>query len=62
MVKFRHPKEMESKEKRSPVSTRLKDSTKEALEKAAKAHDLTLAELISNILDDYSDWLSQSRR
>lgn len=57
MTKFRHPKEMNAKEAREPVSARLKLSTKTALEEAAKKHKLPLAELISNVLDDYAKWL-----
>ena len=56
-AKFRHPKEMESRKERVPLSTRVLTSTKKTLEKAAEDHSLSLAELSSNVLDDYADWL-----
>jgi uncharacterized protein (DUF1778 family) len=59
MTKFRHPKDMNPKEEREPVSARLKISTKAILEEAAKKHKLSLAELISNVLDDYAEWLKK---
>ena len=55
--KFRHPREMSSRKERVPLSTRVLTNTKEALEKAAKDHGLSLAELSSNVLDDYANWL-----
>lgn len=57
-TKFRHPKDMNSRKERVPLSTRVLTGTKEVLEKAAEENDLSLAELSSNILDDYANWLS----
>ncbi len=57
-AKFRHPKDMTSRKDRVPLSTRVLEDTKAALEEAAKAHGISLAELSSNVLDDYADWLS----
>jgi len=60
--KFRHPKEMSSRKDRVPLSTRVLSSTKLAGEKAAKKHGITLAELSSNVLDDYAEWLQRDDR
>jgi hypothetical protein len=56
-TKFRHPKEMSSRKERVPLSTRVLIDTKALLEKATKENGLSLAELSSNILDDYANWL-----
>lgn len=56
---FRTPKEMHRKESKVPVSVRIKTSTKEALEQAAEGGKLKLAQLIANVLDDYTEWLSK---
>ncbi|MFZ3229678.1 MAG: hypothetical protein WA160_05710 [Pseudobdellovibrio sp.] len=58
--KFRHPKEMNSRMERVPLSTRVLSTTKDALEKAAKENGLSLAEISSNVLDDYASWLNES--
>jgi len=55
--KFRHPKDMNSRKDRVPLSTRVLQETKALLEEAADAHELSIAELTSNILDDYANWL-----
>lgn len=55
--KFRHPKDMSSRKDRVPLSTRVLADTKAILEKAAEKHGISLAELSSNVLDDYADWL-----
>jgi hypothetical protein len=57
-TRFRKPSEMTKDEKRTPVSTRLKLSTKEILEREAKKTGIPLAMLVSNILDDYVAWLT----
>jgi uncharacterized protein (DUF1778 family) len=50
---------MAANEERTPVSARVKVQTKELLEKTAKEHGLSLALLISNVLDDYAEWLRE---
>lgn len=60
--KFRLPNEMKTEEERTPVSARLKLSTKKILDKAAKDNDLSLALLMANILDDYAEWLKTNER
>lgn len=55
--KFRHPREMESRKDRVPLSTRVLANTRKTLEEAADENGLSLAELASNILDDYARWL-----
>lgn len=57
-TKFRHPKDMNSRKERVPLSTRVLTSTKDILEKAAEENSLSLAELSANILDDYANWLN----
>ena len=55
--KFRHPEEMQSRKERMPLSTRVMTSTFEVLSEAATLSELSLAELVANILDDYASWL-----
>ena len=50
---------MSSRKERVPLSTRVLTNTRDTLEKAAKANDLSLAELTSNVLDDYANWLTE---
>ena len=57
---FKYPHEMRKRDQRTPISSRVKTSTKEALEAAAKANKLSLGEIISNVLDDYAQWLEQA--
>ena len=54
--KFRLPKDMKT-ESKTPISARVKESTKETLEKAAKKEKISIGLLVSNILDDYAAWL-----
>lgn len=56
--KFRRPSEMKPPEDREPLSTRVKVSTRKALLKAAEEQNLSLAELVANVLDDYVAWLN----
>ena len=56
---FRHPSEMTPPEPREPVSTRIPTSLKKSLETIAKENNLSLAELIANVLEDYVKWLHQ---
>ena len=56
-AKFRHPSEMQGDEVKVPVSVRVKTSTRDELELVAKKHGLSLALLVSNVLDDYVMWL-----
>lgn len=62
MSKYRRPSEMKPTEDRVPVSTRLRSSLKAKLSKEAKAVDLSLAELIENVLEDYSEFLEGKRK
>ncbi len=62
-VQFRHPKDMKKKEEKVPVSTRLRKTSRDCLEKSAKLHGLSLSELVEQILEDYKKWLeSQTRK
>ena len=54
--RFRRPAEMPTEEKRVPVSTRIKGSTKAVLEREAKKHGMSVATLMANVLDDYVAW------
>lgn len=60
--KFRHPKEMNSRKERVPLSTRVLKTTKNDLEEIAEQHGLSLAELASNVLDDYAAWLKLDKK
>ena len=58
----RTPKEMGIKEKRSPVSARVKGSTLKYLTDEAKKANLSVSSLIEHVLDDYSIWLKEQKR
>ena len=60
--KFRRPEDIEKSEPREPVSARIKQSTKRALEKASKANALSLGELIEAALEDYVAFLGEKDR
>ena len=59
---FRHPSEMQSPEAREPISARIPTSLKQKLEKVAKENKLSLAELVSNVLEDYARWLEEEEK
>lgn len=59
---FKHPKDMVQDKEKTPVSARITVPTKKLLEKAAKKHNLSLSSLISNILEDYGEWLSSNKK
>ena len=56
---FRHPSEMPTHEQREPISARVPKSVKKNLEEVARENELSLAELIGNILEDYVKWLNK---
>ncbi len=45
-------------EDRVPVSARIRKSTRQLLEREAKKAGLSLAEVVSNTLEDYAQWLN----
>lgn len=56
---FRRPNEMKADaEERVPVSARIRKSTKLLLERESKKAGLSLAEVVSNTLEDYAQWLN----
>lgn len=56
---FRRPDEMKSDaEERVPVSARIRKSTRLLLERESKKAGLSLAEVVSNTLEDYAEWLN----
>lgn len=59
--KFLKPSEIKKRDERTTVSARVKTTTFDYLEKAAEGDDLTLSHLIANILDQYVDWLDDSK-
>mgnify|MGYP001611487350 CR=1 FL=1 len=59
--KFRRPSEMEKDEELEPLSVRVRKSTKAALERAARENHLSLALLVSNVLDDYVTFLKSTK-
>jgi hypothetical protein len=59
MAKFRKPSEMTPNETRVPVSARIRESLRNDLAKMAKAHKLSLGELMENILEDYGKFIRE---
>lgn len=60
--KFLKPSEMKKREDRSTVSARIKTVTAETLERLANQEDLTMSQMIANILDQYVDWVEDSKK
>ena len=60
--KFLKPSEMKRREERSTVSARIKTVTAETLERLSSKEDLTMSQLIANILDQYVEWIEDSKR
>lgn len=59
-MKFKKPKEYQN-EKKQLVQTRIKMSKKETLENAAASAKISLAELMTKLLEDYADWLDKPK-
>ena len=53
----RMPRDMVIKKKRVPVSARILEETNAVLMVQAKKNNLSLAELVAHVLDDYVLWL-----
>ena len=53
----RMPRDMVIKKKRVPVSARILEETNAVLMVQAKKNNLSLAELVAHVLDDYVIWL-----
>lgn len=60
--KFLKPNEMKKREERSTVSARIKTITAETLERLASEEDLTMSQMIANILDQYVEWIDSSKK
>lgn len=60
--KFRPPSEFTKKKARVPISARLDKEVKKYLEKEAKTEGLSFGELVENVLEDYSKYLSKRER
>jgi len=58
----RLPRDMTVKRKRVPVSARILEETNAVLSLHAKKNQMSLAELVANILDDYVIWLVRTLR
>lgn len=56
------PEELKSKIERVPLSTRVKEETRQILEKEAKKVKTSLSDLTAGILDEYADWLINKRK
>lgn len=56
----RLPKDMAAKKRRVPVSARILEETNAVLMVHAKKNEMSLAELVAHILDDYVIWLVQA--
>ncbi|MGZ3786250.1 MAG: hypothetical protein ACXVC3_17015 [Bdellovibrio sp.] len=60
--KFRKPNEMKQKEDgRVPLSTRVRSSLREQLEKEAKKAGMSLTYLVEQVLEDYAKFLEDSK-
>ncbi|MBS1963250.1 MAG: hypothetical protein JST04_13630 [Bdellovibrionales bacterium] len=53
----RLPRDMAMKKKRVPVSARILEETNAVLAVQAKKNQMSLAELVAHVLDDYVIWL-----
>lgn len=60
--KFLKPSEMKKRDERSTVSARIKTVTAETLELLATQEDLTMSQMIANILDQYVEWIDSSKK
>lgn len=54
------PEMLTTRAKREPLSTRVKETTKEILDAAAEKADTSLSDLTAAILDDYAEWYERS--
>lgn len=58
-MKYKKPSQYKQREERTALSCRVKVSTKEYLEKEAQKAGLSLAELVSNVVEDYAIYLKK---
>lgn len=49
-------------EERVPISARIRKSTRLLLERESKKAGLSLAEVVSNTLEDYAEWLNSGHK
>lgn len=54
---YKKPKEYQAKEQRAALSCRVKVTTKELLENEAEKANMSLGELVSQVIEDYTEWL-----
>lgn len=57
----RTPEQMKVKDKKIPVSCRIKESTHALLEKRSKKAGLSLSRLLEEVIEDYCVWLRQQK-
>ena len=55
----RTPDELKSKTSKQPLSTRVKTTTYEALEKISAKHKTSISDLSAGILEDYVQWYEE---
>lgn len=60
-MKFKKPSQYKAREDRTALSCRVKVSTKEYLEKQAQKANMSLAELVSQVIEDYSEFLKKGK-
>lgn len=60
-MKFKKPGEYKAREDRTALSCRVKVETKEFLQKQAEKAGMSLGELVSQVLEDYSEYLKKGR-
>lgn len=62
MTGFKRPEDLEGKEATDSLSTRIKSSAKDVLEKAAKKQGKSLSWLAGRILEEYAIWLANQKK
>lgn len=57
-TKFKHPSELRKVVPKEPVSARISIKALKILKDAANTHEVTLSEMLSNVIEDYANWLA----
>ena len=59
---FKKPSEYRAREERTALSCRVKVETKEYLTEQAEKAGMSLAELVSQVIEDYADFLRGKKK
>lgn len=60
--RYKKPSQYKAREERTALSCRVKVETKDFLQKQAEKADMSLGELVSQVIEDYTDWLKKGKR